>query len=108
MINLEFKKYLQPTDLIREYHTLRQNLINTTPLSRSYVNKLESFNRDYTNEVSNEYCLQKCYVDENKPNCLSNCSKIYKDTTHMSGLASSKVTELIIAHNNVGSNFFMQ
>lgn len=108
MINLEFKKYLHPTDIIREYHTLRQNLINTTSLSKSYTSKLESFKREYTNEVSNEFCLQKCFVDENKPSCLSSCSKIFKDTTTMSANANSKVVELIIAHNNVGSNYFMQ
>ena len=59
MIILEFKKYLQPTDIIREYHTLRQNLVNSTPLSKTNLNKLESFKREYTNEASNEFCLQK-------------------------------------------------
>ena len=108
MINLEFKKHLKPTDLIREYHTLRQNLINTTPLSRSYASKLESFKNEYSNEVSNEFCLKKCFIDENKPSCLSNCSKLFKDTSSMSEQANMKIIDQIIAHNNVGSNFFMQ
>lgn len=104
MLNIENSNRVTIDTQLANSYRIRQNLIESTPISSLSEKKVLNAVNSYKTSASSEYCIRQC---KENFDCKKKCELAFNQLTSVSSNQQDQIKQQIKAHDRVGSNFFM-